>query len=83
MVQPLPVNLLRIVNQRNKNQLNALLFSTSLPFTKASLPIRANFKQTEQITTHISHFPYTFYNFHDKENFFFLYPVISIFNIFG
>ena len=37
-------------------------------------------KQTEQTTTYISHFPYTVYNFNYKENFFFLYPVISVFN---
>ena len=44
-------------------------------------------KQTKQIVTHISHFPYTprvpiskGFAGNNKENFFFLYPVISIFN---
>ena len=38
------------------------------------------YKQSELTTTYISHFPYTFYNFNHKESFFFLYPIISIFD---
>nr|UIB38889.1 hypothetical protein [Trentepohlia sp. YN1317] len=38
------------------------------------------FKQTKQIITYISHFPYIFSNVNHKENLFFLYPVVSVSN---